>query len=68
VFVVVKLCSRKKPAATMRYVANNLGQPAKIRMQTARIIAAAVGAAGGSGKNSAAIIPVTANNVRVTNG
>ena len=39
VFVVANLCSKKKPVATMRYVAGNFGQQSAIRMQIPRTIA-----------------------------
>src|SRR5207249_8583483 len=44
VLVVANLCSRKKPAATTRYVPVNLGQHARIRMHAATIIAAGTSA------------------------
>jgi hypothetical protein len=68
VFVVANLCSRKKPAATMRYVAGNFGQWSAIRMLIPRTIAAEMSAVGASGTTSATIIPVAAINVRPTNG
>jgi hypothetical protein len=52
----------------MAYVTSSLGQHAKVRMQSARIIAVAVRATDGSGKISAAIIPIAAISAKPTNG
>ena len=52
----------------MAYVTSSLGQHAKVRMQSARIIAVAVKATDGSGMISAAIIPIAAMSARPTNG
>src|SRR4029077_9321683 len=62
------LCSRKKPTPTTAYVASNLGQHAKLRMQSASIIAVGIRAADGSGRISAMVIPIAAISARPTNG
>ena len=68
VLVVANLCSRKKPAATTRYVPVNLGQHARRRMPAARTNAAGTNAVNRTGKISATTIPVMAISARPTNG
>jgi hypothetical protein len=68
VFVVANLCSRKKPAATMKYVAANFGQHSATRMQIARTTAAKINTVDRTGTTSATVIPVAAINARPTNG
>src|SRR5215831_5387727 len=68
VFVIASLCSRKKPDATMRYVAANLGEQSKNTMQIPTIIAAEISAVDVSGKISATIIPAAAIGASPTNG
>ena len=68
VFVVANLCSRKKPAATMRYVAGDFGQQSATRMQLPRTIAAKINTVDRSGTISATVIPVAAINASPTNG
>jgi hypothetical protein len=68
VFVVANLWSRKKPAATMRYVAVNFGQQSPMRMQIPTTIAAEIRAVDPRGTTSATIIPTAAISARPTNG
>src|SRR5215211_695641 len=68
VFVVANLCSKKKPAATMRYVAANFGQQSATRIQIARTIATKINTVDRIGTSSATIIPAAAINARPTNG
>src|SRR5207247_9731193 len=63
-----KFYNSKKPAPTMACVGSSLGQRATVRMQSARIIAVGVTATDGSGKISAAIIPIAAISAKPTNG
>src|SRR5436190_24195418 len=66
--MVWKLCNRKNPDRPRACVGSSLGQRATVRMQSARIIAVGVTATDGSGKISAAIIPIAAISARPTNG
>src|SRR4029453_8742708 len=66
--VVANLCSKKKPAATIRYVKANLGHQTATRMQIPRTTAPEMSAVGPTGTNSAPIIPTAAISARPTNG
>jgi hypothetical protein len=68
VLLLCKLCSRKKPAPTIAYVAIKLGQRRTTKAQIATLIAITRRTGEERGKKSAKIIPTAATIAKPTNG